>query len=82
MTTIAVAFPMGECGQIGGPNGSDWKSAPPAIADADGDGGRTGYPWQPDASASASWQREVASGLGAGVEMVSTIEREEPNASP
>lgn len=29
MTTIAVAFPMGECGQIGGPNGSDWESALP-----------------------------------------------------
>lgn len=29
MTTIAVAFPMGECGQIGGPNRSDWESAPP-----------------------------------------------------
>ena len=25
---------MGECGQIGGPNGSDWKSAPPPSSPA------------------------------------------------
>lgn len=25
--TMAVTFPMGECGQMGGPNGSDWESA-------------------------------------------------------
>lgn len=26
---------MGECGQIGGPNRSEWESAPSAIAGAD-----------------------------------------------
>ena len=29
MMTMAVAFPMGECGQMGGPNRSDWESTPP-----------------------------------------------------
>lgn len=31
---------MGERGQIGGPNGSEWESAPPAIAGANGEKAR------------------------------------------